>query len=236
MRWAQPASGCRQPRRRRLEARKPCRLRPPLASLASLRPEPSSSSSSAARGPMMIQGPERAGASRLLCRQPRRTAAASAPRNRKPPQVDMGPAAATRWREFRSRLIKPSSGRANARDSSRDVGQEVAMEVWPGRRSHPAARARGDARAQLAHAYFMMWIRLGRVPVRQYLLAQAGAPEPDLVRQAVAAGGGVTGGGAGKVVPRGGEARREGGRRVRPEGSANRPGVLRHRPGHRRPI
>ena len=37
--WAQPASGCRQPRRRRLEARKPCRLRPPLASLASLRPE-----------------------------------------------------------------------------------------------------------------------------------------------------------------------------------------------------
>ena len=42
----------------------------------------------------------------------------------------MGPAAATRWREFRSRLIKPSSGRANARDSSRDVGKEVAMEVY----------------------------------------------------------------------------------------------------------
>ena len=106
------------------------------------------------------------------------------------------------------------------------------------RRPHPAARARGDARAQLAHASRPR-ARLHdvdpprprpgeAVPPR----AQVRALEPDLVRaQTVEAAGG----GAGQVVPRGGEARREGGRRVRPEGSAHRLYVLRHRPGHRRP-
>ena len=95
-------------------------------------------------------------------------------------------------------------------ESAREMGQEVAMEVYGLFATHIPQHGRAAMRelsSRTRHGLvpdFMMWIRLGRDPVKQYLLELKCAIEPDLIRaQTVEAAGG----GAGQVVPRGGEAR-----------------------------